>query len=335
MTAMTSDGDGTPDSSKDMMVPQEDDISARKDRCAAMAEKESVYNHESVVQAAGGSRQSRRGQCFVQPSGSAALETPSCYTSDQRQQIISWMFRVVDCLEFDRDNVSVAISYVDRYFCHDPNVCGDRLVVVSSVAIYLAIKMFQSVKISDTMMLQMLATREIKLSRDSFAKVEIELLEVLRWLVHPPSPLQFVEEFLWFVRESALEKCGLTASARWLCEQHVYSGTLAKKPSAVGIAAIVCSIENSQSECKLHRVAAFVRDVQTIPGFEDLFDSDDFHRSRRYFRDLWQLYRTPHDHGVLSLSWPDTTAAVLTRSVIEEDLTRCGSSDMTPQKRTC
>lgn len=187
----------------------------------------------------------------------------------------------------------------------------------------------------DTMMLQMLATREIKLSRDSFAKVEIELLEVLRWLVHPPSPLQFVEEFLWFVRESALEKCGLTASARWLCEQHVYSGTLAKKPSAVGIAAIVCSIENSQSECKLHRVAAFVRDVQTIPGFEDLFDSDDFHRSRRYFRDLWQLYRTPHDHGVLSLSWPDTTAAVLTRSVIEEDLTRCGSSDMTPQKRTC
>ncbi|EJK66305.1 hypothetical protein THAOC_12784 [Thalassiosira oceanica] len=294
MTAMTSDGDGTPDSSKDMMVPQEDDISARKDRCAAMAEKESVYNHESVVQAAGGSRQSRRGQCFVQPSGSAALETPSCYTSDQRQQIISWMFRVVDCLD-----------------AHRMPHC------------------------KDTMMLQMLATREIKLSRDSFAKVEIELLEVLRWLVHPPSPLQFVEEFLWFVRESALEKCGLTASARWLCEQHVYSGTLAKKPSAVGIAAIVCSIENSQSECKLHRVAAFVRDVQTIPGFEDLFDSDDFHRSRRYFRDLWQLYRTPHDHGVLSLSGPDTTAAVLTRSVIEEDLTRCGSSDMTPQKRTC
>ena len=51
--------------------------------------------------------------------------------------------------EFDRDNVSVAISYVDRYSCRNPfDVSGDRLLVVSSVAIYLAVKMSESVKLA-------------------------------------------------------------------------------------------------------------------------------------------------------------------------------------------
>ena len=50
--------------------------------------------------------------------------------------------------EFDRDNVSVAISYVDRYSCRNPDVSGDRLLVVSSVAIYLAVKLSQSVKLA-------------------------------------------------------------------------------------------------------------------------------------------------------------------------------------------
>ena len=176
-------------------------------------------------------------------------------------------------------------------------------------------------------MLEILATRRIPLSRDSFAKIEIELLEEMGWLVHPPSSMQFVNECIGFVHTaSALDRCGLMVSARWLCEQHVYSGAVTKKPSAVGIAAILCSLEND----RLHRVPEFIRDVQTIPGLEDLSDSDDFIDACRYFRDIWQLYCTPRYHG-MTLPGLDTTAAVFTSSVIEED--GFGSSDMTPLKR--
>ena len=70
-------------------------------------------------------------RCFfgVTVFSSSRSDTPSP-TIDPRQ-------------EFDRDNVSVAISYVDRYVYRKPDVDGDRLLVISSVAIYLAIKLFQ------------------------------------------------------------------------------------------------------------------------------------------------------------------------------------------------
>ena len=72
------------------MAPQEDGgISARRDRCAAMASKESAYYCDlpvlQAVQAAGGSH--HRG-------GNTAA---SCYKCVWRQPVISWMFNFVDC----------------------------------------------------------------------------------------------------------------------------------------------------------------------------------------------------------------------------------------------
>ena len=181
-------------------------------------------------------------------------------------------------------------------------------------------------------MLTILAERGLELSRDDFETAELELLDEIGWLVHPPTPMQFVEECVGFVREaSALDRCGLVVSTRLLCEQQLHSGAVTKRASAVGVAAIVCSLEFSESGS---RVARFISDVRNIPGFENVSDTDEFIDSCRYFRDLWRLYFTPQYHGA-SLSGLDTTIAALAGSVIEEDLTGCESSNMTAQKREC
>ena len=85
-----------PSPPEDTMAPH-GDISARRDRCAAMLEKEPVYFNDVCCFTSDGPVQAveatARG-CFRQ--GSAALETPFYYTSDRRQQIISWFFTMVD-----------------------------------------------------------------------------------------------------------------------------------------------------------------------------------------------------------------------------------------------
>eukprot|EP00536_Pseudo-nitzschia_multiseries_P016769 jgi/Psemu1/263870/estExt_Genewise1Plus.C_12270001 len=164
-----------------------------------------------------------------------------------REKICEWAYQVVDHFDLNREVVSTAMSHLDRYLgVYDGVVDKNLFQLLAMTCLYLSIKLNEykhllipgSKSSMDTI---------LQLSRGFFTlkemeKMEYEVLQRLRWHVHPPTAQLFVKHFLFFL--VSVEENELHDLAQFMIELSVMDYFFVSyKPSEIAMAALLNSMD--------------------------------------------------------------------------------------------
>lgn len=175
-------------------------------------------------------------------SSSSGSSSSSQITEVWREKICEWCYQVVDHFDFNREVVSVAMSYLDRYLATRP-VNRRIFQLAAMTALYLAIKLFEPGKLRMSSL--------IDLSRGYFlaehiVTMEDSMLQSLNWHVHPPTPFAFCRDFSELLSQdlSPSARHDVGELSRFLTELSVCDyWFVTKKPSSVALASIINAVE--------------------------------------------------------------------------------------------
>lgn len=113
-----------------------------------------------------------------------------------REQIVEWSFRVVDYFRIDREVVALSLSFLDRFLA---SCRCDRtsFKLAATTTLHLAVKLLYPCKLSDLGILSDLSRGEFDM-RD-VTDMEGQILQTLKWNLHPPTAMAFSTLFLDYV----------------------------------------------------------------------------------------------------------------------------------------
>lgn len=159
-----------------------------------------------------------------------------------REKICEWSYQVVDHFDFNREIVSVAMSYLDRYLS-TRSVNRRIFQLAAMTSLYLAIKLYEPGKIRMSSLIDL--SRGYFLE-DHIVTMEDSMLQTLGWHVHPPTSYSFVREMMPLLPlgMSPRDRHDTNELARFLTELSVCDyWFVTKKPSSVGLASLINALE--------------------------------------------------------------------------------------------
>ena len=191
----------------------------------------------------------------VNPQESVSSSSSTQLNEMWREKICEWCYQVVDHFDFNREIVSIAMSYLDRYLA-TRTVNKKIFQLAAMTALYIAIKLYEPG--------QLRMSSLIELSRGYFlvehiASMEDSMLQALGWHVHPPTPFSFVRELMNLLPQeiSPPAKHDLNELARFLTELSVCDYYfVTKKPSSIALAALINAIDLQGSRNSYPRIKA-------------------------------------------------------------------------------
>lgn len=122
-------------------------------------------------------------------------------TIDQfcRYKMTQWAYNVIDYINFRRETVEIAMSYLDRFLCTGCTradlvlKCRKEFQLASMTCLFMAIKVNEPVIID----LNLLGDLSKGLyTHDDFKKMEVDILFALNWRVNGPTPQSFMIHIL-------------------------------------------------------------------------------------------------------------------------------------------
>lgn len=173
-----------------------------------------------------------------------------------REKICEWCYQVVDHCNIDRDVVSIALSYFDRYLsCHTSIADTDTVFqLVAMTSIYLAVKLHSTRKISISS-ISSLSKGCFRV--DQILKMEICIIKSLRWHLNPPTPSIYLNVVNPLIDASVIDPQAsfeIAELSRYLLELSVCDGYfIDMKPSSIAYAAILVAMENLSTPAKMKR----------------------------------------------------------------------------------
>eukprot|EP00521_Asterionellopsis_glacialis_P014552 CAMPEP_0195293212 /NCGR_PEP_ID=MMETSP0707-20130614/11987_1 /TAXON_ID=33640 /ORGANISM="Asterionellopsis glacialis, Strain CCMP134" /LENGTH=357 /DNA_ID=CAMNT_0040353875 /DNA_START=17 /DNA_END=1090 /DNA_ORIENTATION=- len=182
-----------------------------------------------------------------------------------RRKICEWSFEVVDHFGFDREVVSIALNYLDRFVASNSlsaeggsSISRREFQLVAVTSLYLAIKLHGETDSFDGPRRKLKIGAFVELSRGLFNIETLETMEngilnALEWRMNPPTTVRFVACLLrqlpeWpkceFSKEHGQVASSLFEMSRYLTELSVcVSSFLNFNPSVIAYAAILCSMD--------------------------------------------------------------------------------------------
>mmetsp|Transcript_68408 Transcript_68408/g.103150 ORF Transcript_68408/g.103150 Transcript_68408/m.103150 type:complete len:322 (+) Transcript_68408:49-1014(+) len=120
-----------------------------------------------------------------------------------REMMCTWAYRVIDHFDLRRELVGIAMSYLDRYMSTLSNpraVDKKQYQLVSMTCLYLAIKLYEFKHIGIPGSCSTMDTIR-QLSQGNYTlqqieEMEIDIMQRLRWHLHPPTPQAFIDLFV-------------------------------------------------------------------------------------------------------------------------------------------
>jgi lipoyl(octanoyl) transferase len=199
-------------------------------------------------------------------------DTTGCIDENVRCRICEWSFKVVDEFGFDREVVSIAMNYIDRYVAYatESDILLSPLAfqLVAVTALYLAIKLHGEINpaIGPRRKLKIVTFVKVNggcFSVEAIEKMERNLLSFLNWKMNPPTILSFVATMLrllpkWLACDHRVPMEQVTSHifslARHLTELSVGWSifTFKLKPSVIAYACILSAIDvGTRHSCPL------------------------------------------------------------------------------------
>mmetsp|Transcript_13984 Transcript_13984/g.20885 ORF Transcript_13984/g.20885 Transcript_13984/m.20885 type:complete len:369 (+) Transcript_13984:65-1171(+) len=139
------------------------------------------------------------GSYFKEPPMKSNCTDPGEF-SLWREKICHWTYTVIDHFNLSRRTVAISMDLFDRFLATLGNNCdGNQALLISLTTLYISIKIHERKKI------KLLTLSD--LSRSQFTPKEIEdmemrILQSLCWLIHPPTPIDFISQVLKFLPAS-------------------------------------------------------------------------------------------------------------------------------------
>lgn len=203
---------------------------------------------------------------YIRSPTSSSISSNTTELIGWREKICHWTYSVIDHFDLHRETVAISLDLFDRFIATRGNKCDGNLALLTSLTtLYIAIKVHEKKKIK----LSTLTT----LSRGQFGpsdieRMELEILQALAWLVHPPTVVEFISLFLKFmppevgmpVRNDIFEL------ARYLSELSICDPFFIEHDSStVAFASILNVLEDDIGyDCVSHSSRErFLRDLQT------------------------------------------------------------------------
>ena len=160
-----------------------------------------------------------------------------------RQRIIEWMYGVIDHCSLRRDSVAVATYYLD--LCVAKGIIDSRqdFQLAAMTALQLAIKLYDSTMVKlDSL---------VKLGRGQFKEADVvqmeqKMLKILKWQVHPPTPVCFLRQYLRMLPQSVspITRYMLAEVTRFISEISVCLYRFVKyTPSSIAYAGLLIAME--------------------------------------------------------------------------------------------
>jgi len=190
-----------------------------------------------------------------------------------RYKMVEWSFQIIDFVDFQRETVCIAMSYLDRFLATKSpralRVIHSRkeYQLAAMAAVYTAIKVFEP-KVMDTALLAELS-RGCYTAAD-FKRMELDMLFDLNWRVNGPTAISFVEHYLALL---PLEQYGkdfnsetILDHARYQIELSVADYDLMTEiPSSIAIGALANSVQRIYSAQGITSDAArILKSIQNI-----------------------------------------------------------------------
>ena len=188
---------------------------------------------------------------------------------------------MVDYFDLSREVVALSMSLFDRFFATKVlRPSSDLVLLVSIATLHISIKIRESAIIK-------LSTLSWfgrgKFSEQRIANMELLVLNSLRWLANPPTAIAFVMHLLLVLPDTTIEsKRRILESSRFLAELSVAdSFFISKRPSVVGLAAIV----NTLDECQPRIPPAIkTRYINSVSGAIGVLDNNEILAAQRRLR---------------------------------------------------
>lgn len=190
------------------------------------------------------------------PQQTAAAGPQHAVDIDCRSKMVSWCYQVVDFCKFQRETVSIAINYLDRYMSSPASrrAHTDRKVfqLLAMTCLYTAVKIHEP----EAMDPKLVST----LSRGTYTpqeveKMEAEILGVIEWRMNPPTALSFVRHFLELMPSNFLTTAQRETAyelSKFQTELSVSEYDFLKvRPSVIGYSALVNALESIGLDEKL------------------------------------------------------------------------------------
>jgi len=177
-----------------------------------------------------------------------------------RSKMIEWCFQVIDFIEFSRETVVIAITYLDRFMSSGSprarQVLQDRkeFQLATMTAFYVAVKLHEP-KLIDISLLTELSRGSY--TEQDFKQMEMDLLSSLSWRLNGPTAITFLEHYIVLLPLEMyhIPIDAVLESARYQIELSLNDYALVgMPPSKVAVAAIVQSIKKVTASSKLASV---------------------------------------------------------------------------------
>ena len=168
---------------------------------------------------------------------------------DCRTKMSEWCYQVVDFCKFNRETVSIAMNFLDRYLSTPAgsSALNDRKVfqLAAMTCLYTAIKTFEP----EAMEPKIVAG----LSRGTYTEkqvtdMELSILNAIQWRMNPPTPLAFVHHFLALMEIDESDAVFELAKFQTELAVNEYS-FIGLTPSSIAFAAIANALQDISPQC--------------------------------------------------------------------------------------
>jgi len=174
------------------------------------------------------------------------IQVTKLHVMNWRERICEWSYQVADHFDLPRDIVYVTLNYLDRVCSVSSGVellrDKGRFQLLAMTTLCIAIKVHGEMDTSVPRAESLIVDTILRLGRDQFKVQELEAMEIdalqqLEWLLHPPTPQMFVSYFIELFCTEA--KSELNDVALYLVELSVHDYFfIASKPSVTALAAL-------------------------------------------------------------------------------------------------
>ncbi|KAG7355418.1 cyclin-like protein [Nitzschia inconspicua] len=308
-----------------ILLTQEEVIYKTSDYLARM-NLESVHRCSASFSSSSSTSPKKRKSCEddvyedEQESSSSSCVSPRCRDNDQvgdeegttstqinkhwREKICEWAYQVVDHFDLNREVVSIAMNHLDRFLdTFTEQVDKNTFQLLAMTCLYLSIKLneYKHLLIPES---KSSMDTILRLSRGAFTlpqmeQMEYEVLQRLRWHVHPPTPQLFVKHFLFFLSVDQNEIHDLT---QFMIELSVMDYFFVNyKPSEVAVASLLNALQRFYPQTQAQSYFPF------LAKFLDM-DSPGIVACRER---LGLIYAQANDQGVYGTATTDKDASTV------------------------
>jgi len=253
-------------------------------------------------------------------STSSGAAMPQHVDAECRYKMADWCYQVVDFCKFNRETVSIAMSFLDRYLS-TPTGASRCLSSKKEFQLAAMTALYTAVKINEPEAMDPKVIAGLSrgfYTEDQVTDMELSILNSLKWRMNPPTSLSFVRAFFQLLPTKSIPKSVQEAAfelARFQTELAISDYQYCTcKASTIAIAALLNAFEGLEHQLSLENTLP----KQYLQEFVTMMNIQNVHELHQVQNALYASISKANDSGKLPSKFSETTTSSLQKKKPEQ-----------------